>query len=490
MRKVNDFYDFFSHTFAIPGELKTEVGESISAKAINTLGEPMDSPWWVRRHYYDRMSIPQLVAGVGDSHPPAPGKWTITQAKREGVTPGFFIEDSTGTTFVLKFDPLDYPEMATGADIVAAKFFHALGYNVPEYYVVYFQPDRLELREKVMFINEYGKERAMEWNDVLVLLEGAPQDEQGRYRAIASRWLEGEPLGPFRFYGTRSDDPNDIVPHEHRRDLRGYRVFCAWLHHDDSRSANTLDMLLEEDGLSFIKHYLIDFGSTFGSGTFRPNSPRQGSSYLWDRKEAIKQFVSLGIWLPRWAFKKYPGIPAIGAFESKVFDPVTWVPEYPNPAFVNANPDDEFWAAKQVMALTREEIRAIVETAEYSDQRATDYLTETLIERQQKIGRDFFAMVLPLDRFEVREGQLVFDDLEIEHGFIDRRDYKVQWSHFNNDTEEKSPISGAKGFTIPPFGNGGYLSAHIGAERPGQTVTVYLRKQAGKAEVVGIDRTW
>ena len=490
-RKLSDYYDFFRNLFGGAGERWTETGTPIPARAVNTLGEPMEGAWWERRHYYRRMTIEELKAGPGDAHPPAPGKWTIVAAKSEGVTPGFVIKDSAGETYFVKFDPLDHPELATGADMATSRIFYAAGYHVPEYYIIHFRVEDLELGDDVKLRDRYGQERPMKRKDVIELLLDAPRDRDGRWRAIASRLLPGRPLGPFRFDGTRSDDPNDTVPHEHRRDLRGYRVLCAWVNHDDSRSINTLDMLHRDpDGRQYIKHYLIDFGSTLGSATSGPNSPRGGAEYLWDLDVALKQFFSLGLWVPRWARRKYPGIPAVGHFESRTFDPERWVPEYPNPGFVNALPDDLFWGAKLVMAFSDAEIRAIVETAEYSDPRAANYIARTLIERRDKIGRAFFAKLLPLDKFEVRGGRLVFEDLEVEHGFAGAREYRVRWMRFDNETGRQTPIAGAADFLVPESRPGEYLAAEITAEDRDKPVTVYLRNRGGTLEVVGIDRTW
>ena len=59
-----------------------------------------------------------------------------------------------------------------------------------------------------------------------------------------------------------------------------------------------------------------------------------------------------------------------GLFDHWSFDPVAWKSDYPNPAFLLMDREDAFWAAKQVAAFSDAEIRALVETGEYSDPRA------------------------------------------------------------------------------------------------------------------------
>ncbi|MGH9657434.1 MAG: hypothetical protein ACRD96_02760, partial [Bryobacteraceae bacterium] len=302
-------------------------------------------------------------------------------------------------------------------------------------------------------------------------------------------YLSGAPLREFRYYGSRRDDPNDVVPHEHRRDLRGLFVFCAWLGHDDSRSINTLDMLVEEGGVKFIRHYLVDFGSVFGSASEKANSARSGNERLFAWKPAAAEVFTLGLYVPRWAAARFPQLPSIGRFESDIFTPEKYKTEYRNPAFENRLPDDTFWAAKQVMEFTAEEIRALVKTGQYSDPRAEEWLVKSLVARRDKIGRTYFARVLPLDRFRVEGGRLVFEDLAARHGLARAREYTVAWSRFDNNTGTRTPIPGASGLATPAV-DAEYVAASIRDEDPKKSVTVYLRKKGATWDVAGIDRTW
>jgi hypothetical protein len=492
-RKLNDQFDFFLNTFGRPGQHRDESG-GIRARAVNTLGEPMNGSWYTHRHYSKRLNIAELTRGPVQFGPPATGgPWTVTSAKAEGITPGFTMQDAKGRRYFIKFDPPDYPELATAADVISARFFHALGYHVPENHLVAFTPEQLRLAPDVRFVGKDGRARAMTRRDLDEILLRAPRMRGGKIRALASSQIAGRPLGQFRYHGLRKDDPNDIVPHEDRRDLRGLSIFCAWLDHDDSRAINTLDVLVEEKGIPYVRHYLIDFGSTLGSASTGPNSPRSGGEYLFAWEQVVKRTFALGLVVPWWARAKYPGMPSVGRFESDVFDPLRWVPEYPNPAFENRLPDDEFWAAKQVMAFTDEEIRAVVKMGEYSDPAAEQYVVETLIARRDKIGRAFLNRVLPLDKFQVRDSRLVFEDLAARHGIGSAGQPGVTWSRFDNHSETKTRIDAA-GFHLPSeilrAEPGSVFAADIAAEDTGKSITVFLRKTHSDIDVIGIDRRW
>jgi hypothetical protein len=483
-RKLSEYYDFFYMTFGKPGEV------AVPAQSVNTLGEVPDSNWYTNRHGRKRMSREELVRGPGNANPPATdGAWRVTGVKTEGVTAGFIIKDSKNRTYQIKFDTKLNFELSTGADVMGTKFFYALGYFTPENYLVYFSPEQLIVEPGTKFVDYRGVERVMKQKDLATILEDIPQDERGRYRAVASLYISGKPVGPFRYNGTRADDPNDTVPHEHRRELRGLRVFSAWLNHTDTKSLNSHDTLVEEDGVKYIKHYLLDFSAAFGADAFTPKSPRNGYVYMLDWKDSARSFFTFGLAVPKWTSADYPYTKGVGRIESAVFEPEKWKPHYYNPAFDNLLPDDGFWAAKQVMAFTDDDIRALVETAQYSDKEAVEYLVRTLAERRDKIGREYFSQVLPLDDFRVEGGRLEFDDLAVKHKFNAARPYTVRWFVFDNDRDVKTPLSSADSPAVPRS-EARYLAAEITAAEANKAVTVYLRRAARGYDVVGVDRTW
>ena len=486
-RKISDIYDLFSHVLGTPGEKQT-VTRKIVAQDINTLGEVLEGSWYVKRHARRRMSLQQLAAGPGDTSAPADGEWSVVSAKSEGITPGFLVRDVKGRLYFLKFDPIANPELATAADVISSKFFHALGYHVPENYIVFLERSRLKLNPGVTFRDAQGRRRNLTSRDMGEILAKVPRDSDGRMRATASLLVPGDALGPFRYFGTRADDPNDTVPHEHRRSLRGLHVFCAWLGHEDSRAINSLDTLVAEAGLRYVRHFLIDFGSTLGSASTKANSPRSGYEQFFTWRSSAKEFFTLGLYVPKWATIDYPELASVGRFSSEHFDPRQWTPEYPNPAFNNRLPEDELWAAEQVMEFSDNEIRAIVKTGRYSDPEAEKYVGDVLIRRRDAIGRAYLAKPATLAAIRVDESQLAFSDLAVRYGYISERPpYTYQWFAFDNATGQQTPIAGAHSSTIPRS-NAQYLGVDIAVGNESRRATVYLRQASAGYQVVGIER--
>jgi hypothetical protein len=472
--KLSDAGDFLRETLFEPGEKQSRTDPTPSLDT-NTLDEVPDGAWYTNRHYFHPMTDDELFRGVDGTKPPSTEEpWDIYQAKLEGISPGFRIRDARGEKYVIKFDPLDFNEMATGADVVGARFFHALGYNVPDNYPVRFRRDQLHLGENIRFERQ-GRKAIMQQADLDYLLSKVPQYPDGTYRALASRLISGDILGPFQFYGTRPDDPNDLIPHERRRVLRGYYVFAAWLDHTDSRAINTLDTIQQVDGVRAVRHYLIDFGATLGSDSLVPKEVWHGHTYTLDFEWGLKELGTLGFHSAEWERMHYQTLPSVGRFTAETFEPGAWKPSYPNPAFDNRTIEDCFWAAKQVMAFTDGQIRAMVKAGAYADPAAAERIAKVLIDRRDKIGRYYLSKILPLDRFEVRNGKLLFRDVG------DAGNYAVTWSTFDNRSQTRKPIAGAFGFRVPQAGSE-YLAAEITGGK--YKATVYLREGA----VVGVER--
>src|SRR5918996_1577545 len=196
LRKVGDIYDVFYNQFGQPGQSHPENGEPIGARGVNTLGEVPDGEWYVNRHYRRRLSLAELEEGPAGDPPSRNGSWTVVAAKNEGITPGFTIVDATGRRFVLKFDPANFPELATAADVISSRFFHALGYYVPANHIVHFTRDDLVLGSDTTIVDGKGRKRKMTAKDLWDVLAGVHKQADGRYRAVASLYLTGKPLGP------------------------------------------------------------------------------------------------------------------------------------------------------------------------------------------------------------------------------------------------------------------------------------------------------
>jgi hypothetical protein len=487
-RKLSDIYDLFHHLLKEPGEKHT-LQRRVPAGDVNTLGEVLEGSWYEKRHARQRMSIEQLVAGPGNSNAPSEaGSWTILSAKSEGITPGFLFEDSRGVRYFLKFDPLSNPEMATAADVLSSKLFYALGYHVPENYIVWFDKSRLQIKPGAKFRDSRGRPQQLTWKDVNEILLKTPRDEDGRHRASASLLIKGDVLHAFRYYGTRADDPNDVVPHEHRRMLRGLHVFCAWLGHDDSRAINTLDALVEENGRRFVKHHLIDFGSTLGSASDKANSPRSGFEQFFTWGSSAKEFFSLGLFVPSWARVRYPDFPSVGRFTAQHFDPVNWTPEYPNPAFDNRLPEDTFWAATQVMAFTDDEIRAVVKTGRYTDLAAERYVIDTILARRDAVGGAYLSKPLSIGDFQLKGRQVVWTDYGVQHGYYKAPVYDLAWHTFDNGRERKARIPGAATASIPESSSDHVALDITTAGNEKRRVTIYLKQASGEFKLIGIDR--
>jgi len=397
--RPNGFYDYFfkgqvvehaKENLDVSRWVRRAAGRPKPAANVNALDEVPDSSWYTNRHYLHHMTIEELVRGPNRGAPPDFSEARVLKAKITGVTPGVRLKDATGQTYLIKFDDTRSPGNRSSGEVIATKILYAAGYNVPENYIVYIDASLLHVAQDAETEDVAGRKRAFTSDDLSKLLERAPRMPDGRYRAMASKMIGGKPKGPFSHVGFRKDDPNDLIPHEHRRELRGLRVISSWIDNWDLKEGQGLDVYVEENGRHFLRHYLLDFNSALGGDTY-PFEYYHGHEYGFDLPNIFKEVVTLGTYQ---SADEKPGpiiSEAVGMFTSRDFDPASWRQTYPSVMFDNLTDQDAFWAMRIILSFSESEIRSMVETGEYLDPKDTSYIIQTLLERRRILAKYWFS---------------------------------------------------------------------------------------------------
>ena len=282
---------------------------------------------------------PERVARGPCTEPPPEPPFTVIKKKSVGATAGFIGRDARGREYLFKPDDRCYPELGSGANVIASRIYWALGYHVPAEYVV------------------------------TVSGTGDPAFE-GR-RASASAMIEGG-KGHIAFDALR-----------YRRELRGLGLAAAWVNDTDRNDHNTL--VVFEHGHARV--YLVDFNSALGSWQGRPKESWRGWQPAGDVPALIGKIMTLGLWV-REPDPRQPVIsPAVGRFEGSHFKPAFWTPQWPNNAYAHMTSADRRWIASKIALLDRPHLEAIVAEARYSDPADAQYIVDTLMQRREKILR-------------------------------------------------------------------------------------------------------
>jgi hypothetical protein len=459
---------------------------------VNAVDEVPDSSWFTNRIGRTPMSPEEVARGpCTKPSPEVAFPWKVTGAKQDGANPGFQITAANGTRYLLKFDDANQPERATAADVVGSKLYHAAGFHVPCNRIVSFRSEQLTVPESASALA--GKVITRERVDELLKL--APHRPDGSFRAMASEWLSGKPIGPWTYDGVRADDPNDAVKHEDRRDIRGSRLLAAWLNHFDARAQNTLAMFISvPGGKGYVEHYIIDWGDTLGSlWDWDQISRRLGYNYYLDLSAGLNDFVTFGAVVRPWERAKFgPTGPTLAYFSDVDFDAPTWKPGYPNPAFEAMTLRDAAWMARIISQLNDAVIDAVVVEARFTNPVATSELARILKARRDQVLASYLSVLSPLTAPEVTEadGKTVLCLRDVAPTATRISEASAVALLDEGRRPEWLPVDGAarKACATLPATSQSYLVVDV--RRPAQSspARVHLARTEAGWQVVGLER--
>jgi hypothetical protein len=293
--------------------------------------------------------------------------------------------------------------------------------------------------------------------------------------------VPGKVIGPYAREGVREDDPNDVIPHEYRRSIRGQHPIFAWLNHTDIKEDNTVDAFDK----GHVVHYLIDFGKALGAMRSIDRTISAGYSYRFDAGIIVGDLLGFGLQKRPWDGDRNPPLKGIGIYEVDDYHPDKWKGGHVYWPLLDKDRFDAFWGAKLMMRLRPNHIAAIVEEAHYSDPRSAAYMTETLIRRQRITARYWFDRVTPLDGFHINRNtngtlDLCFTDLAIAYN-LDTRSTNYVLDTYTHDAEY---VGAARKLAATP--NGQVCTKSLPPSPEGYTI-VRLRVRRGDVNMPPVD---
>ncbi len=484
----------------------------LEAINVNSLDEVPDSAWYVDRRRDPaqpsappRALSPEEIArgGATDEAPPKP-PFRVVHGLEGGSSLGFVVDDALGRRWALKFDPEGHRGLVTGTDVVTIRLAWASGWLVPPNQLIDVARADIVVAPRATLPNQWGQREPLGEADIDSLLARSPRDRDGRWRAVASRWVAGEVLGPFSWIGKNRHDKNDRWAHENRRDLRGFGVWASWVGDVDVIENNTLDSYIGAPGAGHVVHYQLDVGGSFGSFSDEPMKFWMGDAPYFKLGSILGALLSLGVRPFRWEDERWQErrrrlldeYPELGGFDGDHFDPRHWHPIVDVPPFSRQTRRDRFWGAKRVAAFSPTEVRAAIAAGQYRPA-AADFLFSTLWQRRERIARTWFGDVAPLDHFAVTPAgdgaRLCFVDWWVRAGLGggEATAYRAREGGTVVAETRGSDGEGAACLTLPA--RAGYRVVALAVERPGQRhfgpdVAVHLSTTARGLRVLGVLR--
>ena len=403
-------------------------GEAVD---VNSLDEVPDSAWFTNRLGVRPVSIDELrLAGCRPEQLLDPaaypdGSWVIDSGKKGGSVHGFRVVVPGKGKYLVKATAA--MERVAAADVIGIAIYHAVGFETPCDQTIRLRPSLLTLRPNLQYKLSFDKPHPFDQRLLAKVLAGSAGPD-GRALMTASAWLPGYVIGPFRYDGVRPDDPNDVVPHQDRRELRGSRLLAAWINHFDTREGNTLDAWMSSvpgapaASPGYVRHYQIDTSESLGSDGWGQEelARRIGHAYVVDWGDLSGDFLTLGIRRRPWDdLRPARSHPAFGYFDADHFAPELWKNQYPNAAFDRMTERDGAWMARILARFTPDMVRALVEMGQFTNREDAAYLTAVLEGRLRKLLERYLTRLAPFADLRVagaRRDQLCGVDLAARRG--------------------------------------------------------------------------